>query len=425
MCRWVTLLASEPLSLSDVVLAPSNSMVHQSRDATFHPGYGDVNNAALNADGFGVGWYHRNIAKIPAVVRPVAADGTVSKAPPSSKIPVPAVPLLPSQNTMIGDSQRRTAAVFKDVFPAWNNMNLRELCLATSSDCIMAHVRAASTGTGISLNNCHPFKAGRLLFCHNGRVFGYQLIKRRFLSELSDEAFLHIKGTTDSEGVFGLILTILAQDEHAAKCGSPLLQATPFGEKRLCNAVKKALAKIGQILDEANLEHGDYCTCNFALTDGETMVVTRYCDQSPDVPPPSLYFAFGSTLQEEFTGESTMMSLPSPSKRSETLDAEEEKKETMSTDGTVDSDDETNSDSSDDSDFEISKILLNRRESKPGKMFTEVIAATAAFVVSSDPLTRTHCWHKVPKNSIMWCTRGKHPELRLLAKKAPPATETL
>lgn len=33
-------------------------------------------------------------------------------------------------------------------------------------------------------------------------------------------------------------------------------------------------------------------TFNFALTDGHTVVVTRYCDKSPKIPPPSLYYAF-------------------------------------------------------------------------------------------------------------------------------------
>jgi len=406
MCRWVTVLANDPISLSDVVLAPSNSIVHQSRDATFHPGYGEVNNAALNADGFGVGWYHRNVAKLPTVVRPVAADGTVSKVPPVlSPVPV----FTPAKHD--DGQQRRTAAVFKDTFPAWNNMNLRELCMATASDCIMAHVRAASTGTGVSLNNCHPFKAGRLLFCHNGRIFGYQLIKRRFLAELSDEAFLHIKGTTDSEGVFGLILTILAQDESATE--SPLTQTTPFGAHRLCAAVKKALSRIQQIQDEADLPYRDYSTCNFALTDGETMVVTRYCDYSPTVPPPSLYFAFGCSLSDELTGESQETTpIKMPVDRQDSSD--EEKKENTSSHGS-DVDEDT---SSSDEDFETSKVLLHKRESKPGKILSQVDPEAATFVVASNPLTRTHCWHKIPKNSIMWCTRGKHPELRLLVKKA-------
>jgi predicted glutamine amidotransferase len=156
MCRWITVLSSERVSLSDIVLTPSNSLVQLAKDASFHPGYGDENNHVMNGDGFGVGWYHTNHAVLPNVV----ANG------------VTATPILAkNKNT-------RLAAVFKDTQPAWNCLNLRELCLATSSDCIIAHVRAASKFTGISQANCHPFKAGRLLFCHNGRIDSFPRIRR-------------------------------------------------------------------------------------------------------------------------------------------------------------------------------------------------------------------------------------------------------
>jgi predicted glutamine amidotransferase len=418
MCRWVTLLSTEPISLSDVVLAPSNSLIRQARDATYHPGYDGMNNAALNADGFGVGWYHRNVAKIPTVVRTVAADGTVSRVvTPVVAAPTPDIPSYTSTDE--NGRQRRTAAIFRDTFPAWNNLNLRELCMATNSDCIMAHVRAASPNSGVSLSNCHPFKAGRLLFCHNGRIFGYQGIKRKFLSHLSDEAFHHMKGTTDSEAVFGLLLTILGQDEYVPECGSPLLQKTPFGAPRLTAALKKTVAMIFQILAVC-LEQQDYCTCNFALTDGETMVVTRYCDQSPAVPPPSLYYAFGSNLSQELTEENSEDNQnppPTPDPRRYS----EEKKDT-SVSGTEDEDNHSDISCDDvDADFDMGMILLHRKESKPGKVMADVDPSDATFVVSSNPLTQGHVWHKVPKNSIMWCTRGKHPELRLLHKKEAAA----
>jgi predicted glutamine amidotransferase len=121
-----------------------------------------------------------------------------------------------------------SAAVFRDIFPAWNNVNLRELCMATSSTCIMAHVRAASKGTGISHQNCHPFKAGRLMFCHNGRVFEFVRFRRRFKELLSDEAYNSIMGTTDSEVIFALLLTYLAKDGHNEGV-SPFEQTKPFG----------------------------------------------------------------------------------------------------------------------------------------------------------------------------------------------------
>ena len=118
--------------LSDLVLKASNSLVDQAIDASFHPGFAQRFNHTVNADGFGVGWYHEHSAK---------------------------------------------PALFKDTEPAWSNSNLREICNVTKSRCIIAHVRAASPGMGVHLPNVHPFKAGRLLVrrtnpsCMPGCVF--------------------------------------------------------------------------------------------------------------------------------------------------------------------------------------------------------------------------------------------------------------
>jgi glutamine amidotransferase len=439
MCRWITLISANHISLSDVVLAPSHALVHQSRDATYHPGYDAVNNAPLNADGFGVGWYHSNITNLPTMAPKVAGDGTVqtttAPSPTTASAPTAAVVKQPPPPAEQEDPATpfRAAAVFKDVFPAWNNLNLRELCLSTSSNCIMAHVRAASPGTGISHTNCHPFKAGRLLFCHNGRVFSYQLVKRRFLSQLGDEAYACMGGTTDSECVFGLILTHLAQDGNGTAGISPVHQKTPFGHKRLASAVRKTLRQIEGLLLEAGIT-GGYSTCNFSLTDGDTMVVTRYCDDKDplqEIPPPSLYFAFGDakTLRDELTREqplhaplfskgattTTTATNNSTPKRISSL--EEEKKTTEDEDGDSSSDDS-------DGTFRERRVSLHMQESMPGKIMEQVDPLTATFIVSSNPLTQTHCWHKMPRNSILWYTRGSHPELRLLKTMTTPASST-
>jgi len=64
-------------------------------------------------------------------------------------------------------------------------------------------------------------------------------------------------------------------------------------------------------------------------------------------------------------------------------------------------------------------IALLMRESLPGLNYVDVNPEEAAFVVASNPLTKTHTWNPMPRNSIMWCTRGKMPELRLLRSKKP------
>ena len=367
MCRWITLLSSEPVSLSDIVLAPSNSLVQLSKDASFHPEFSNINNHNMNGDGFGVGWYHSNVATGPHL----------------------------GINVLLHEQPR--AAVFKDTQPAWNNVNLKEICMATASNCIIAHVRAASEGSGVSQANCQPFKSGRLLFCHNGRIDSYAKIKRKFINQVSDEMYYTIKGTTDSEVIFALILTHLSKDGHAE---SPLHQTTPFGHKRLVAAIKKTLRQIDQTLIQAGVTEG-FSTCNFSLTDGETVVVTRFCDKSPDVPPPSLYFAYGNTqhLYEELTSDDPVLYVQQLS----------------------DSDSEHSGSQGDGSDSENEFIEqtvdLNHHLSLPGTIYSDVDPSEASFIVASNPLTKTHTWHPMPKNSVMWCTRGSHPEMRLLKLK--------
>jgi len=53
MCRWITLLSTEEVALSDLVIAPSNGLIQLSKDASFHPGYTHQNNHVMNGDGFG------------------------------------------------------------------------------------------------------------------------------------------------------------------------------------------------------------------------------------------------------------------------------------------------------------------------------------------------------------------------------------
>ena len=135
MCRWITLISAESVSLSDIVLSPSNSLVKLSRDASFHPGADFINNAHMNGDGFGVGWYHTNAALV-ATTEVASHDGGVSSTLPSGDN-------LPNGNHGTDNSITK-AAIFKDISPAWSNENLREICLATKSNCIMA-VRSLDT----------------------------------------------------------------------------------------------------------------------------------------------------------------------------------------------------------------------------------------------------------------------------------------
>jgi hypothetical protein len=49
MCRWITFISTEEMYLSDLVLKPSNSLVDQAIDASFHPGFAQRYNHQVNA----------------------------------------------------------------------------------------------------------------------------------------------------------------------------------------------------------------------------------------------------------------------------------------------------------------------------------------------------------------------------------------
>lgn len=383
MCRWITLLSSYPVSISDVILSPSNSLIQLSKDASYHPEFTDMNNHVTNGDGFGVGWYHTNHCQ------EYGNNGNEEK----------------KEGDVVVIKPRMHAAVFKDTQPAWNNLNLRELCMAIQSNCMIAHVRAASVFAGISQQNCHPFKAGtRLLFCHNGRIGNFDKVRRPFHQLLSDESYVKgLKGTTDSETIFALICTSLSNDGLSTV--SAYEQTEPFGHERLTNAVKKVLRTIEHTLEKVGA-NDNFSTLNFSLTDGETVVVTRYCDQSPSVPPPSLYFAFGDSqkLHDELTeSEETREPVKMP---------------LMSQQSSVSTDDGdvTSDDASVNTEYSEKPVETMTFESKPGTIYSDIDVNNASLIIASNPLTKTHTWHPMPKNSIMWYTRGQFPELRLLRK---------
>jgi predicted glutamine amidotransferase len=47
----------------------------------------------------------------------------------------------------------------------------------------------ASTGGATSRTNCHPFVAGRWSFMHNGQIGGFERLRCRLESEISDDLY--------------------------------------------------------------------------------------------------------------------------------------------------------------------------------------------------------------------------------------------
>ena len=222
MCRFVLYLGPRT-RLSSLIVEPGHSLIRQSTSSR-------EREEPLNGDGFGIGWYANEFAAEPAV--------------------------------------------FRSITPAWNNRNLQNLARVVASDCVIAHVRAATQSSGVNEANCHPFRWRRFLCVHNGDVGDFRLVRRKLLASVGDEAFGNVYGSTDSEHFFALFIdSWLGSDE-------------PDPALRMARSLARAIDRALELVRTEGAGSPRYL--NVAITDGEHAVVSRFTDD-PDAAPESLY----------------------------------------------------------------------------------------------------------------------------------------
>ena len=200
MCRWMAWFG-QPVLIDELLFKSQHGIVDQS----LHSRLGAE---PTNGDGFGLGWYG-------------AGEGP---------------------------------AVYASVAPAWGDANLRELAAHVESPLFLAHVRAA-IGSPVQQTNCHPFRRGRWLFVHNGYLGGFHAVRRDLMLAVDPSLFADIQGSTDTEVVFHLALTLGLEDD-------------PIG----------ALERTVGLIEAVASRHGirDAVQASFGVSDGESLWAVRY-----------------------------------------------------------------------------------------------------------------------------------------------------
>ena len=120
--------------------------------------------------------------------------------------------------------------LFRSIEPAWNDQNLRELTQAIESPLFFSHVRAAA-GPPIQQTNCHPFRFGNWLFMHNGALAEFGLVKRDLTFAVDPSLYPHIMGTTDSEVLFYLALTLGLREDPITAMAKAILAVESVGHE--------------------------------------------------------------------------------------------------------------------------------------------------------------------------------------------------
>ena len=182
MCRLLGYLG-QPVLLDRLISQPDHSLIVQS----YQPK--EMTAGLLNADGFGVGWYH------------------------------------PTRET--------EPFSYRNTLPIWNDVNLQSLSRYIESGCVLANVRSATAGLATDLSNCQPFRYASIMGVHNGFIQNFRrTLYRPMRDRLSNLAYEFVQGLTDSEHIFASVIDELETSANLTEAVQRTLKGlSELGEK--------------------------------------------------------------------------------------------------------------------------------------------------------------------------------------------------
>ncbi len=215
MCRHIGYIGNKEF-IDKIILEKSHSLI----DMAFQPK--EMENAKLNADGFGIGW--------------------------SSK------------------ENANKFFLYKNDMPIWNDQNLKSFSKNIQTNLMIGNVRSSTLLSNIGYQNSHPFVYENLLFSHNGFIEGYETkVKSKLLNLIDNKLLPQIKGNTDSELIFFIIVNIYKK------------------EKSLLKAINKTVKILSKLCKAAML--------NFIIAEYKDKKFKLYATKTAiKLTAPSLYF---------------------------------------------------------------------------------------------------------------------------------------
>ncbi|GAB7357938.1 hypothetical protein MBLNU230_g0105t1 [Neophaeotheca triangularis] len=286
MCRFLIYSGHAPILLSHLITSPTHSILTQSYDSRLRLD----TRRPHNGDGFGVGYY----TTAPPARRRVGSvsEGTAAAAAAAGDKQSQAQLVQSEELIDLGPEP----CIFTSTIPAWNCRNLERLASKTVSPLVFAHVRASTEGA-LSDSNCHPFSRGALMWMHNGGVGGWTAgVKRKLVTDVGDRWFEGVGGSTDSEWAFALFLDSLEQMGVDPDEERP--QRHGFGHCVLRRAMLKTIERINGYRKALPEAARGTSLLNFAITDGKSVVCTRYVSSRTDEAA-SLFFSSGTSWREQ------------------------------------------------------------------------------------------------------------------------------
>jgi glutamine amidotransferase len=159
--------------------------------------------------------------------------------------------------------------------------NLKALAAKVHAHAAVAHVRGVvyDPSERVGPHNLHPFRfpGARVALAQNGDLYGFSTMRFDLLPHLLPGLADRIEGTTDTEWVYALVLSQLDD---------------PFGPAEadeLADAVTTALDILRDVRERRRIEIQS--PVNLVVTDGESMVATRFAFDYGWYPDDGSFFA--------------------------------------------------------------------------------------------------------------------------------------
>lgn len=151
--------------------------------------------------------------------------------------------------------------VIKSAGAAISDQLFRRVGGIVTSQTVLAHIRRATQGD-IHTLNCHPFQFGRWVMAHNGDIPQFNDLRPALLDLIAPRLRCFLLGDTDSELIFHLFLSHLAERVDLSRRGAPV--------EDVVAALRRTVAEVRAVAD--GRPGLDEALLTLLVTDGELMV---------------------------------------------------------------------------------------------------------------------------------------------------------
>tara|TARA_B100001750_G_scaffold65485_1_gene52018 strand:- start:1388 stop:2314 length:927 start_codon:yes stop_codon:yes gene_type:complete len=155
---------------------------------------------------------------------------------------------------------------YKSIELPMYDRTLMGLTKKLKANCVLGHIRATVYGnlSLVNTTNVHPFQftGTKIALAHNGGLTDFPKMKFALAAKCKPEIANKVEGTTDSEWIYALFLSML--DDPFANHSS----------EEIANAASKTIQEIKTLRDQFHID--THSVINLIISNGKSMIATCF-----------------------------------------------------------------------------------------------------------------------------------------------------